>query len=440
MSDVLNLEKGNLSKVFIKFAIPSIVGLLIVSMQTIIDGMFVSKAIGPVGLAAVNISVPLLITITSIALMIVCGGLVIAGVAKGAKNETLARGYTTLTILILAVTIVVVSILLLFNIDGVCRFLGANEEVFPYVKSYLTAMIIGSFFYVSPIFTEAFCRLINKPYLVFLSGGISLVVNVALDYLFLMKFGWGIESAALATCIASAVATFALAPFVEFEKIKGGLDDVKRIFFNGSSEMLTAVSAAFTTYIFNVILMNNIGTLGVAALTIVFYINMIVNFSIFGLAQALQPLIAYNVGARNYLNIKKLLKISLMIGGAIGLSVYVVVFITGESIINIFTDGNQELFLLAHTAAMYITVHYLFSFINIIAGSFHTAIERPFESALIGLCRSIIFVLIPLFTLPALIGDRGIWLSMPIAEVLCLCVSIPLIIVSMKRLRTKMNI
>ena len=222
---------------------------------------------------------------------------------------------------------------------------------------------------------------------------------------------------------------------VRFGKIVGGWREVGKIFYNGSSEMLTSVSAAITTYIFNLVLMHEIGPKGVAALTIVCYLNFIVNMSIFGLSQALYPLMSYSVGAKDYNRIKSLLLNAMLFGGCIGVGVFLLVLIFKHGIVSAFSNGDTELQALATVATTYVTLHYLVSFVNIIASSFHTAIERPLESVAIAVCRSIIFVLIPLFILTPLIGELGIWLSMPIAEVLTLLVSVPLMWRSMRRLQ-----
>ena len=431
---MVNFDNKNLTKLFLRFALPSILGLLLVSFQVIIDGIFVSVAVGPLGLAAINLSLPLINIVMSVALMIICGGVVIAGIARGNGDEILSRGYTSLAFLVFTTTMLSLSMLILLNLDFFINILGADEELRPFVKDYLSVMIGGAFFYCFPIFTEGFARLINRPKLVLLSGFVSVALNVILDYIFVIRMDLGLRGAGFATFTASGCAALALLPFLKFGKIKGTWIEVRRIFFNGSSEMLTSISSAVTTYVFNLVLLKYIGTLGVSALTIVMYINILMNFTIFGLAQALQPLVAYNIGARRINVIKRLLFISLSIGCVAGVSVYLTVLIFKNQIIGVFTNENIELFELTKTAATYITIHYLFSFGNIILGSFHTAIERPIESAVIGLCRSIIFVLIPLLILPKFLGNIGIWISPAIAEVLCLSLSIPLTYYSLKRL------
>ncbi len=380
MNKQLDLEHDSLSKLFFSFAAPSILGMLIVSAQIMIDGLFLSAKVGALGLAAVNLSMPVISIMLSIALMIVSGGIVITGVAKGSKDEKLAAGFTTLTITIYATVLASLSAIILLNIDAVCNALGATGQIHSYVRSYLGYMAGGAVLYCLPNLTEAFARLNGRPNFVLVSGIICLSINVILDYLFIFRLDMGMSGAALATIGANTTAAIILSPLVKCARIRGTLRDIKNIFFNGSSEMITAVSAALATYLFNIILMRKTGAVGVAALTIVFYINMIVNMSLFGLAQSLQPLVAYNLGAKSYIKIRKLLRIALASGGTIGISIYLAVQLLDKSIVKAFANGNTELITIASIAVSYVTIHYLFSYSNIVMGTLHTARERPKET------------------------------------------------------------
>ena len=421
------LETENITKLFFKFAIPSIFGMLIVSLEIMIDGMFLGRNVGPLGLAAVNLSMPLINFLMSVGLMICVGGGVITSIYFGKKKLNKARELTSITLMLLVGVLEFLSLIVLFNLDFFINFLGANEEVYPYVRAYMIPMMIGAFFYTSPIFTETFVKIEEKPNLVFVSGSVCLTFNALLDYLFIQKFQWGMTGGAVATLLACMFGFFALLPNLHFKlpqkSLRIYLKDIKNIFFNGSSEMLSVVSSTFAMYLFNLTLMKKIGVLGVSALTIVFYINQMLNISLYGLSQALQPLVAYNLGARHLDKIKKVLRVSLITGGTLGAIAYIGSHIWGGFIIGIFSKGNQELMSLAKTALFYISFAYLISFLNIISTSFLTSIEKPIESVVVSLGRSIVFIAIPLFILPDLIGAKGIWLSIPIAELMCLVVS-----------------
>ena len=182
-------ETLSVRKQLFQYAFPSIIGMLIVGIQTFIDGIFVSKGVGAIGLAAINLSMPLISVMLSVCIMIISGGVVIAGIAKGRGDEERAKGYTTLTFAVLVGTLLILSTLLLLNLKRICYLLGSNDEVYPFVRKYL-GIIGGAFvFYCIPNFTEAFTRFAGKPNWVFLSGTICCVVNVVLDYFFVLKFG-----------------------------------------------------------------------------------------------------------------------------------------------------------------------------------------------------------------------------------------------------------
>lgn len=431
-------HEETLRRQLIRYALPSVLGMLIVGIQTFIDGIFVSKGVGAIGLAAVNLSMPLISVMLSVAIMIVSGGVVIAGIAQGNGDERSVRGFTTLTGVVLVVTIALMSLAVGLNLHKLCYFLGCNDAVYPHIRHYLGIIGCGFLFYCIPNFTEAFNRLVGRPNWVFLSGAICCLVNVVLDYFFVLKLNWGTAGAATATCIANSTAALVLLPNVKFGHICGSIKTLGKIFYNGSSEMFTSVSAAITTYIFNIVLMKQIGPTGVAALTIVCYLNFIVNMSIFGLSQALYPLMSYQLGAKSYRGIRTLLWWAMILSGAIGIGVYLLVLVFKQPIVSAFSQGDIELTALATTAATWVTLHYLLSFINIVASSFHTAVERPVESVVIALCRSIVFVLIPLFVLTPIIGSMGIWISMPIAEALTLLVSVPLMLHTLRQLRKRL--
>lgn len=437
------LENENITKLFFKFAIPSIFGMLIVSLQVMIDGMFLGQNVGPMGLAAVNLSMPLINFLMSIGIMICVGGGVITSIYKGNKKIKKSREITTITLGLLIFVLEFLSIIVLIKLDFFIKILGANENIYPYVRNYMIPMMIGAFFYTSPIFTETFVKIEEKPNFVFVSGLTCLVFNVILDYLFIVKLKLGMLGGASATIIACAFGFFALLPNLRFKlprkKIGYYANDIKNIFYNGSSEMLSVVSSTFAMYLFNLVIMDKIGVLGVSALTIVFYINQLLNISLYGLSQALQPLVAYNLGARHLDKIKKVLKVSLITGGSLGVIAYVGSHLWGTFIIKIFSKGNQELIDLAGTALFYVSFAYLISFANIISTSFLTSIEKPLESVIVSMGRSIVFIAIPLFILPNIIGSKGIWLSIPIAEILCLIVSFYLMKKSILYLERKLK-
>lgn len=138
------LENENITKLFFKFAIPSIFGMLIVSLQIMVDGMFLGQNVGPMGLAAVNLSMPLINFLMSIGLMICVGGGVITSIYKGNKKIKKSREITTITLGLLIFVLEFLSIIVLLKLDFFIKVLGANENIYPYVRAYMIPMMIGA--------------------------------------------------------------------------------------------------------------------------------------------------------------------------------------------------------------------------------------------------------------------------------------------------------
>lgn len=439
----MNMNNESIKKTFFKFAVPSIVGLLIVSMQTMIDGIFVGNYVGPRGLAAINISMPYVNIIMSVGMMITAGGGVISAIHLGGRDERKAGESASFTLLSLVTILGAITVLSLLFMNELIVFLGADNTLFPMVKAYLAPMVALIIFYCAPIYTETFARIGGKPNAVFLSGTVCCLTNIFLDYIFIGKLGWGISGAAYATGIANLLGSLALIGLffkkrsgIQLYRPAGDMKLLKNLLYNGSSEMLTVVSAAVATFLFNRIIMEYIGEMGVSALTIVFYVNNIVNISLYGLAQALQPIVSYNLGAKRIDRIYDTLKISLTTGGIIGLTSFILMKFYSKSLILLFTKGDTELTRLALEAAGYFIFAYLISFINIISSSFHTAVEKPMESAGIALLRSLIFVAVFLTVLPHIIGEKGIWMAVPMAELSCLVVSLLMMNTSLKKIES----
>lgn len=418
-----SIFQKNLTKTFFSIAIPSIIGMLIVSTQIMVDGLFISNYIGAEGLAAVNLSMPYINLVMGIAMMVSIGGSVITAKFKGNGNRrrTLESFSFSFYTFVLS-SIFVLGVSLIFK-KSIIEFLGTTKELLPLVTSYLTVMIIFSLLFNLPIFIETYSRVAEKPYLTFVSGLSSFTINILLDYILLGKYGFGVEGAALATCIANGLGGLIIfvnivgqnKPF-KLTKVKFDYSLLKTILFNGSSEMFSILSISVTTYLFNIVIIEKLGQLGVSAFTIIVYINSIISITLFGLSQALQPILSYNLGAGSIKNLYRALRIALLSGGFIGILSFLLMNIWGSSLVEFFVKDNDSLRSITNSALYYFIFEYLFSFVNIIISTFHTAIERPISSAAISLGRSLIFIALYISILPSYLGITGIWITTPLAE------------------------
>lgn len=446
MSEI-SLGHENTKKIFFKLALPSVLGMLIVSMQMMVDGFFIANTIGADGLAAINLSMPVINLYMSIAMMICAGGAVYTSIELGKGNKKRADEVFSFTFFAYIAILGTLSILGVIFIDKIIYLLGASKELIPLVKPYLITLLVLNLLFNFPIFSEMFVKIGGLPNFVFISALICISGNILGDYILIVKMNLGVFGAALATGLANGTAGVIL--FTRFLKNrcvltfgspKGDRYLLGKILYNGSSEMLTIISAAITTYIFNLLLMKYIGPLGVSALTIVFYVNNILNICLYGLDQALQPLVSFNLGARQFDKIKEAVKITLISGATLGLICFITMKLKSDFIVKLFSKGNSDLELLTFDVLNIVTFQYIISFINVTAIGFLTALEKPFESMLVSFFRSLVFTVSYLFILPIFFGNFGLWLSMPVGELSCIFISIPLMYYSFNKSKKKYSI
>ncbi|HWQ30942.1 MAG TPA: MATE family efflux transporter, partial [Negativicutes bacterium] len=276
------IEKGNLLKTFLKYSIPCIIGMFLTSFITVVDGMFIGWKVGEKGLAAVNLTLPVLYLLLGLTIMTGVGGLTLAMQSLGGGDIVKAKERFTFTVLLNTVVAVLASLILIIFRDGVVSLLNAKGELYPYVRDYLGTM---SYFYVFMMMNITFSMFIRgegKPQLSLMFGLLANVLNIVLDYLFIIRLDHGMKGAALASGLSVMIA-FALGLLYfgrgrsVFRCCRIGFDkaDFTSIIFNGSSEFIGQVSVSITTYLFNLVIIRHIGINGVAAFTIVGYISLI---------------------------------------------------------------------------------------------------------------------------------------------------------------------
>jgi Na+-driven multidrug efflux pump len=253
-----NIDKTNLLKTFLKYAIPCIIGMFLTSFITIVDGMFIGWKLGEKGLAAVNLTLPVLYVLLGITIMIGVGGVTLAMQSMGEKSIQQANRRFTFTILLnFAFNIFAAVILIIFK-DSIIGFLNAKGVIYSYVSDYLGTMGYFYTFMMMNITFSMFIRGEGKPQLSLLFNMMANILNIALDYIFLIRLDYGMRGAALASGLSVIVAfTLGFLYFISeksvfrYVKISFDIDDFKNMVFNGSSEFIGQISLSITTFLLN---------------------------------------------------------------------------------------------------------------------------------------------------------------------------------------------
>lgn len=299
----------------LQYAFPTIVMMVFMSMYSIVDGVFVSRLVSTNALAAVNIVFPLLNVVMAVGIMLGAGGSAIIARKMGEGNNGQARQDFTLIVVIgigLGALLMAIGILL---IEPLLHFLGANEAVYDLGLVYAKTILIFTIPSILQMLFQMFFVTAGKPALgltITLLGGAA---NIVLDYVFISIFQWGIAGAAAATGIGYSIpGLFGLLWFslnrkgtLYFVKPVKNQGVILHTLTNGSSEMVTNLSAAVITYLFNKMMMKYLGEDGVAAITIVLYVEFLLVAVYLGFSSGIAPILSYNYGEGNRLQLKRII-------------------------------------------------------------------------------------------------------------------------------------
>ena len=415
----------------IKYTLPTVVMMIFFSFYTIIDGMFVSRFIGANALSAVNIVFPVIYLVLGIGIMFATGGSAIVATKMGEGKIKEARENFTLIAISALVVGFIVEIITIVFMKEIIYALGSTEELYFNCREYLFYMIIFTPFIILKFYFDYFLVTAGEANLGLISGVVGGIVNIILDYVFIVNLNLGIKGAALATCIGYMVPSIIGIIYflnkknnLHFVKTKFKLNIITKSCSNGSSDMINELSNAVTTFLYNLVLLKLLGEDGVAAITIILYVQLLLNSAYMGFVSGVQPRISYFYGSKDEQQIKNIIKYSIIIISLFAVFSFILSRQVSEFLIMIFTPKGTSLFNIAHNAFMIFSISFLFNGINIFTSGMFTAFSNGKVSAILSLLRTFVLFIVGMMILPKLLRVNGVWLVVPFAEIITLVVSI----------------
>lgn len=415
----------------LRFSLPTIVMLIFMSLYSIVDGVFVSQFIGTNALSAINIVWPLLNLVCAIAIMFGTGGSAVVARKLGEGDENGARHAFTLIALTAAAAGVLIALLGGIFFEPLLRLFGATDVLAPYCRDYLGTLLPFLPMNLLQMLFQIFFVTASHPHLGLGLTIASGVLNAVLDYIFIVPLGMGIRGAALATAagylIPSLYGIFFFAhkrSTLHFVRPRWDGRLLGQTCANGSSEMIVNLSNAVTTLLYNLIMLRLAGEDGVAAITIILYVQFIFTGFYQGFSDGIAPVVSYNYGSRNTAQLRRIFRIALTFLLASALVLTLVSELSSDVLVGIFARaGTPAHALAAHGFPIY-SVNFLFVGFNIFCSSFFTALSNGRISAAVSFLRTCVFLIGGLALLPTLCGTLGVWLAVPLAELLTLAFSI----------------
>ena len=421
------------TKGVLRYVFPTILMMLFMSTYTIVDGIFVSNLVGESALSAVNLVLPLINVVMAISLMLGTGGVAVIGKLMGENQYEKARGFLT-TIYIIGIGIGVTLMVVGYTFsEQIISLLGASEILLPYTRDYFMSFLPFTISLFLQVFVQTFFVTAGKPMLGFvvcLSGGVT---NIILDYIFISPniLDMGITGAGMATGIGNSVpAIFGLIYFMadrqgnlHFTKPLWDIKLILNSLYNGSSEMVSNLAIAITTLLFNIMMLKIVGEDGVAAISVILYVQMFQVAIYMGYSMGVAPILSYKFGEQNHKQLADIIKSSFRVIATISVAVVALSLIFADFAIGIFISQESETFNLAKEGFMIFSIGYFFMGVNIFVSSMFTALSNGKVSATLSMCRTLVFTLASLIILPQIFDVTGIWIAVPVAELLGVFVS-----------------
>jgi putative MATE family efflux protein len=449
MSNENPLGHEKVGKLILKFAIPSIIGMLVGALYNIVDQIFIGRNVGYIGNAATNIDFPIAITALALALTFGIGAAANFSLALGSDDKERAAKIVGNSVFWLATVGLTLTIIFRAFLSPLLRLLGATDEVMPYALDYAGMTTLGLCFAMLSAGLSHIIRADGRPKLSMLSMLVGCGLNIMLDAVFILWLGMGMKGAGLATVISQFVAALLGLLFISrmrqvrltFSCFKPSFRMTLDILKLGVAPFINHISAA----VVQVLLNNSLRRYGaesvygaeisLAVAGIVMKLNMLFFSVVIGISQGCQPIIGFNYGAKKYDRVRQTLKLGLVAATIMSVISFLCYQIIPRQLISLFGEGSELYFELAER---FFRIYLVLAFINGVqplCGNFFTSIGKAFKGVFIAMTRQFIFFMPLILTLPIFFGINGIIYSGPIADAAAMALALLLVGLELRKMK-----
>ena len=444
----LGVEKPG--KLLVKFAVPSIIAMLVSALYNIVDQIFIGQSVGMLGNAATNVAFPLTTVCTAIALLLGIGGAANFNLSMGAREEKRASGFIGGSIVLLITCGVVLMLVVRIFLNPMMHAFGATPDVLEYALTYTGITSFGFPFLIFSTGASNLIRADGSPKFSMACVLVGAVINTILDPLFIFGFNMGMAGAALATILGQIVSALFAAYYLIFRfKTTRLRKDAFQVTWSKSRAIMGLGAAACFNQLAMMavqIALNNVltyyGALSVygseiplAVVGIIMKVNMIFMSIIIGIAQGLQPISSFNYGAQKYGRVRETYRKAITAATIISICAFLAFQLFPRQIIGIFGAGSEEYF---HFAERCFRIFLLFTFVNGIqpvTSTFFSSIGKATKGIWLSLTRQIIFLLPLVLILPVFLGIDGVMYAGPVADGMAALAAILLVTKEMKNMK-----
>ncbi len=420
-----NMLHAPVVSMFFRYSLPWTFSFLLISSAGIVDGIFVGLYVGELALASLNIIWPVFSLVVGVGIALAAGGGVRCAAYLGQGNTEAAKAiYTKIMLAGILFSLLCAVVCYFFSTD-IAQLLGADATLLANTVTYLEHI---AFFFPTMIMAfvaSYFLRVDERPNLASSGFMLAAVVNIILDYLFVAHFSWGIQGAALATGLSNTLAiilyTLCYACSKKprqlyFTRKVGSWLEVPQSLWNGISEMINEASTGIVIIIINITIMRLEGPYGVAAFTIISYVNWFCLMLAYGFSDSLSPLVSANHACKLHRRTRSLLVTGSVCVFSICLLCFSVMTLYPHVLISTFVEGEPQSVDLALRFMEISRFMFFFCGLNIIFTAFFTGLLQAGASAIIAITRTLLLPLFFLWILPKYMGFAGVALALPLSE------------------------
>ena len=425
-------------KLMTKFAMPSIVAMIVGALYNIIDQFFIGQKVGTLGNAATNIAFPLSTSCLAVALMFGIGGASCFNLAMGKGDKKSAPYYMGNALVMLSILGVIMCLVSEIFLTPMLRLFGAPSDVLPYAQDYVSITAIGFPFQLLITGGGHLMRADGSPKMTMFCNLIGAVINTVLDALFVLGFEWGMKGAAFATVIGQVISALLVIIYMTRTKtVKLRLEHF-RLRIKYVSKIMSIGMGSFCNQIammiVQIVLNNSLKYYGalsiygssipIASSGIVMKVSQLSLSVVIGIAQGSQPIESYNYGAGKYHRVKEAYRFALLLSGIVSVISFLLFFLLPRQILSLFGKGTQEYFTFGIN---YFRIYLFFTWLNFlqpVTTTLFTSIGKSIKGVFLSLTRQIIFLLPLIAILPVIWGINGLLYAGPVADILAAIVAV----------------